>query len=68
MQSSLSCRWPRNFRNNPVSFPAAFVRRVPWPPPGQGAPHVQHFPAAHAVARTCTCGGPAACVRVLRPV
>eukprot|EP00969_Alexandrium_andersonii_P264527 11691618-Alexandrium_andersonii.AAC.1 len=50
------------------SFPMGLLRRSPWPPPGQGALHVQRFSAARAVGRNCTCGGPAAHARVRRPV
>eukprot|EP00969_Alexandrium_andersonii_P012580 548109-Alexandrium_andersonii.AAC.1 len=44
------------------------LRRSPWMPPGQGALPVQHFPAARAVWRHCTCGGLAARARVRCPV
>eukprot|EP00969_Alexandrium_andersonii_P095562 4222392-Alexandrium_andersonii.AAC.1 len=41
------------------SFPMGLLRRPPWPPPGQWALHVQHFPSARAVGRPgCTCAGP----------
>eukprot|EP00969_Alexandrium_andersonii_P373353 15483823-Alexandrium_andersonii.AAC.1 len=50
------------------SFPEACVRRSPWPLLGQGALHVQHFPAARAVGRIRTCNRPAARARVRRPV
>eukprot|EP00969_Alexandrium_andersonii_P047119 2067733-Alexandrium_andersonii.AAC.1 len=50
------------------SFPIRILRRSPRPPPGKGALHVQRFSAAPAVGRNCTCGGPAACARVRRPV
>eukprot|EP00969_Alexandrium_andersonii_P005793 251155-Alexandrium_andersonii.AAC.1 len=40
------------------SFPTGLLRRSMWPPPGQRALHVQRFPAARAVGRNCTRGGP----------
>eukprot|EP00969_Alexandrium_andersonii_P085551 3771863-Alexandrium_andersonii.AAC.1 len=45
--------------------PMGLLRRSPWPPPGQGALHVQHFPAAREAGQNRRCGGPAARVRVL---
>eukprot|EP00969_Alexandrium_andersonii_P310278 13711267-Alexandrium_andersonii.AAC.1 len=33
----------------PPSFLMVLLRRFPWPPPGQGALHVQYFPVACAV-------------------
>eukprot|EP00969_Alexandrium_andersonii_P234791 10366953-Alexandrium_andersonii.AAC.1 len=51
-----------------ASFSMGLLRWSPWPPPGQGALHVQHFPAARAVGRNCRCGGVAASTRVRRPV